>query len=302
MAAFFNVVTTIIAPILSIAGTGVVADRLFQLDVRTIARLNFYFCAPALIFAGMAQSSLRSGEIGQIALLAIVFQVVITMLGWWVSRLMHLSQRTTSAFLLSVALLNAGNYGLPLNEFAFGQVGLERAIIFFTASAVFTNTVGVFVASRGNASLGQSVLNVFKNPLPYATGLGLVVNQQWLPVAEPLLRAVEVLGRAAVPLLLLLLGIQLSRTSLRGSLAVIFLATAMRLLGSVLLVIPLAALIGLSGVSRQVAILQASMPTAVSSIVLAVEFDSDAEIVSSVVLASTLASIITLSGLLLYLS
>ncbi|MFQ5613700.1 MAG: AEC family transporter [Anaerolineae bacterium] len=292
---------TIIAPILTVAGLGFLADRLFTIDTRTISRLTLYFFSPSLVFAGLAGSSLQANEIGQITTFATASLAAITALGWIASRLLRLDRRTASAFVLSIALVNAGNYGLPLNEFAFGRAGLERALIFFSVAAVFANTIGVFLASRGNASIRQSALNVFRTPLPYATLLGLVVNQGWLPMPEPVLRVTDLLGRAAIPLLLLLLGIQLSRTSLRGNLTVILAAASLRLVGSILLAIPLTSLMGLIGVTRQTVIIEASMPTAVISIVLAVEFNSDAETVSSIVLVSTLASVVTLSGLLLYL-
>lgn len=301
MSSLLSIILSIIAPILAIAALGVLADRLFTIDTRTISRLALYFTSPALVFAGIANSSLQSDEIGQLALFTVLALGAVTCLGWVFTRLLRLSQRSTSAFLLAIALVNSGNYGLPFNEFAFGQAGLERALIFFTVSAVFANTVGVFLASRGSASIGRSFLNIFRNPLPYATVLGFLVNQGWLTVPEPALRVTDVLGRAAIPLLMLLLGIQLSRTSLGGNMSVVLTATALRLVGSVLLALPLAALLGLNGLARQVGIVEASMPTAVMSIVLAVEYDSDAEIVSSVVLLSTLASIVTLSALLLYL-
>lgn len=301
MSSLLSIILSIIAPILAIAALGVLADRLFTIDTRTISRLALYFTSPALVFSGIANSSLRGDEIGQLALFTVLSLAAVTCLGWVFTRLLHLSQKSTSAFLLAIALVNSGNYGLPFNEFAFGQTGLERALIFFTVSAVFANTVGVFLASRSSASIGRSLLNIFKNPLPYATVLGFLANQGWLTVPEPALRVTDVLGRAAIPLLLLLLGVQLSRTSLGGNLSVVLTATALRLVGSVLLALPLAALLGLNGLARQVGIVEASMPTAVMSIVLAVEYDSDAEIVSSVVLVSTLASIVTLSALLLYL-
>jgi predicted permease len=57
-------------------------------------------------------------------------------------------------------------------------------------------------------------------------------------------------------------------------------------------------LLGLSGLARQVSIIEASMPTAVTTGVLATEFGSDTEFTTAVILVSTLASIVTLSVLL----
>ena len=60
----------------------------------------------------------------------------------------------------------------------------------------------------------------------------------------------------------------------------------------------LAPLMGLQGLARQVGIVQASMPTAVSSGLMAIEFDAEADKVSSAIFISTLLSSITLTVLI----
>lgn len=58
---------------------------------------------------------------------------------------------------------------------------------------------------------------------------------------------------------------------------------------------------GLSGAERQVLVVLAAMPTAVSSYVLAEQMNSDAELAASSVAVSTAASMLTLTVLLLML-
>jgi predicted permease len=135
-------------------------------------------------------------------------------------------------------------------------------------------------------------------PLPYATVLGFLLNIKGIPLPVPLDRAVTILGQAAVPGMLIVLGLQLSRTSVKGQIGPILLATATRLGIAPLIAFVLAALLGLSGLTRQVSIIEASMPTAAMAGVLATEFGSDAEFATAVILVSTLASIVTLSVLL----
>jgi hypothetical protein len=98
--------------------------------------------------------------------------------------------------------------------------------------------------------------------------------------------------------MLLILGLQLSRTRVRGQIGPILLATVTRLAVAPLVAFPLVALLGLSGLARQVSIVEASMPTAVMGGVLATEFGGDAEFTTAVILVSTLASIVSLSVLL----
>jgi predicted permease len=159
----------------------------------------------------------------------------------------------------------------------------------------------VFLASFGKLSARLALRNVFTVPLIYAALLGLAVNVSGVDMPLPVTRAVELLADATIPAMLTVLGVQLSRASIRGRFQPILMASALRLLLGPLIAVGLAALFGLSGLTRQVAIVQSAMPTAVVTGVLAVEFGADAELVTATILVSTLASIVTLTVLLSWL-
>jgi hypothetical protein len=103
------------------------------------------------------------------------------------------------------------------------------------------------------------------------------------------------LADASIPVLLLVLGIELSRTSVDRTLWTVGLATVTRLVIASAMAGVLATLMGLQGLTRQVCVVQASMPTAVMSVVLAMEFDTNPRFLTSVVFVSTLGSLITLT-------
>ncbi len=98
--------------------------------------------------------------------------------------------------------------------------------------------------------------------------------------------------------MLLLVGVQLAKTSSAGELKVIGLATFVRLVAAPAVALVLAAWLGLTGVTRQVCVTQASMPTAVTTTILATEFEAEPQFVAGVVFVSTLVSVITLTLLL----
>lgn len=298
MASFLGVAFNVLGPIFLIVGLAVLIDRRFAPDPRAFSRVVVYLFSPVLIFEGIARSDLQAAEIGLIVVMATLSTLAMTLVGWGLARLFRFDRKLESAFMLSVILINAGNYGLPLNEFAFGKAGLQRAIIFFVVTAIAANTLGVYLASRGTASARRSLRNVFTVPLPYAAVLGLMFNAEHVVLPLAIERVITLLSQATVPCMLVILGLQLSRTSVRGRLGPILLATAARLGIAPLIAFPLAALLGLSGVAQQVSIIQASMPTAVMGGVLATEFGGDAEFTTAVILVSTLASIVTLSVLL----
>jgi predicted permease len=235
---------------------------------------------------------------GKIVSFVFLATLVMGLVSWVVTKALRFSQAMESAFLLTTLFINSGNYGLPINLFAFGQAGLERAAVFYTASALLTNSVGVYLASRGQASGLDALRNVLKVPIVYGALAGFVVNLAAITVPEPVTETVDLLGGASVPLMLLLVGVQLARTSLAGELKVIGLATFVRLVVAPVVALILASGLRLTGMTRPVCVAEASMPTAVMTIILATEFEAEPQLVAGVVFVSTLASVVTLTMLL----
>ncbi|MFN8458892.1 MAG: AEC family transporter [Anaerolineae bacterium] len=298
MSAILTIIFTIIAPIFVIVGLAAFIGRRFTIDPRSLSRVVLYLFSPSLALTSLAHSDIQANEIGQILVMILLLYLAMTLISLGFARIFRFERKLEGAFMLSVVVINAGNYGLPLTEFAFGKAGLQRAILFYIITAVLANTLGIFLASKGNSSVRRSLLNIFTVPLPYATVLGLLINAGYLSLPVTMDRAISLLGQAAVPTMLVVLGLQLIRTSVRGRLGPILLATGTRLMIAPLIAFPLTALLGITGVTRQVVIIQASLPTAVISSILAAEFGSDVEFAATVILVSTLASIITVTILL----
>jgi hypothetical protein len=289
-----HILLAIIAPIIVIAGLGVLLDKTKPIDTQPLSRIVIYLTTPSLVFYGIVNSSIQSSELGQIILCAFLSIGSITLVAWAMARLFRMNRLTSSAFVLSVSLINLGNYGIPVNEFAFGPPGLERALLMTVLLGLHINTAGIFIASWGRASLKQAATNILRVPTPYMAVLGFAVNWAGLPVPELILRVTKILGDASIPLMLLMLGIQVSRASLRGQWGLLLGAAAMRLVGGAAVAFLCSNLLGLEGVTWQVMIVESAMPTAVYAAVLAAEFDSDTMLVSGAILVSTLLSVLTL--------
>jgi malate permease and related proteins len=287
-----------ILPPLLVMAAGFVLERLVGIDPKAISRVALYILTPCLIFSSLMESKVGGGEFGQIALFVVTFTVLLWAVDWAVARLMRFDQKQTNAFMLATLFSNCGNYGLAVILFAFGQQGLERGLAYFVVSAILTHTLAAYFASRGNYSVKQSILNVFRLPLVYAVSLGLVLRLVGVSVPEPIMRAINLPRTAAIPMMQLLLGIQLARISKKLDLRFVGVSAAVGLVGSAALAFGLTHLLGMTGLTRGVSILEASMPTAVSTLALSIEFGSNPEDVGSVVFLTTLLSPITLTFVL----
>ena len=221
---------------------------------------------------------------------------------WVLGRLIRLERKMLVAVLLCTLTINAGNYGLSLNLFAFGEEALAHASLFFVTTAVVTYTAGVAVASAGRASLADSLKGLLKIPVVYVVPLALIFMVLNWELPLPLSRSVTLLGGAAIPGMLLVLGLQLQNNHHRiRDVRALLLATGMRLLGGLGVGLLLAPLFGLQGMAYNAGVLESSMPTAVLSTILATEYDAEPAFVTTAVFATTLLSPLTLTPLLLIL-
>jgi predicted permease len=301
----FDALYQIILPIFAVFGVGFLAGRRLYppgSGDKSLSRLVFYVFSPCLVFYSLATSDVDLLEIGQIGLFAVIITLCMGLLAWATARLLRMSTSETASLLLVAMFGNIGNYGLPLNELAFGTDALERAVIYFVVSSVLLFSLGVVVAARAHATTGaQALTRLARIPVVHALWLAALVRINLLPVPEPILEATSLLARGTVPVMLLILGIQLSQVRLRGNWRLLGAATGLRMLLAPLLALVLAGMIGLTGLAEQVSIIEASMPTAVYTIILAIEFDLAPDLTSSAVFVTTLVSPLTLIPLISYL-
>lgn len=300
MSSALHVAWEVVTPILITAGLGFWVGRMFNPDPRALSRIAIYLFLPAIVFRSSANSSLQPGEIGQIIVFVILlFAIMMVIVSLLARTQRHLEPTVQSAFMLSALLANGGNFGLSFVEFAFGPEALSIAIMVLIMSSVMSNTVGIYVASAGTASIRQGLLNIFKVPMPYAIVLGFIVKFGHITLPLPIERPIALLSQAAVPMMITLLGIQMARiislTEIRSLYSALALASITRLLVPPAIILLLTGLMGITGLTRNVLLVQLSTPTAVYATLLATEFGSDARFVTATIFVTTLASLITLS-------
>ena len=288
-------------PILLVAGAGYMAGKWLKVDARSISRAVFYLFSPCLLFDLLVTNQFEPGDMLRMVGFTVASIITVGTTTWLLGRLLRLERKMLAAALLCTLTINAGNYGLSLNLFAFGEEALAYASLFFVTTAVITYTLGVMIASLGRASLAESFKSLLKIPVVYVVPLALIfMTLDWeLPLS--LNRSVTLLGDAAIPGMLVVLGLQLQRVQRTHNVSALFLASGMRLMGGMGIGFLFASFFGLSGTAYNAGVLQSSMPTAVLATILATEYDTEPAFVTTAVFASTLLSPLTLTPLLLML-
>ncbi|MCB9433557.1 MAG: AEC family transporter [Ardenticatenaceae bacterium] len=295
MSDILAVFTQNILPILIVATFGFALQRTYQIDKRALSSIVFNCLGPCLVFTSLVKSQLPGDELLQLMAFAIVSLLGMGVLGWLLARGLRFSRMETAAFLVVVIFVNGGNFGLTLNQLRYGDAGLARAIVFYMVNTFLAYTLGVFIASSGELSARQALARLGKLPAVYAAVLAIIVYSFAIPIPAPLLRGLEIAGSGAIPVMLVILGMQIA--DLRGGLSwrLALPAVSVRLLLGPVMGLLVATVLGLQGLSRSTSIIEASMPTAVFTIILATEFGLQPAIVTGIVVVSTLLSPLTIA-------
>ena len=285
-------------PIILMAGAGFFLGKAMKLAPRTLSQVILYIFSPCLVFNLLTHSELANQDILSTMLVAGAFVLVVGGLAWGLGRLLKFDRRMLSAVMITSMLMNAGNYGLPVTQFAFGEAALAYAALIFVVMSMTGNSLGVVIASAGRASIKDSLLGLLRLPATYALLFGIIFVQFNWVLPLPFDRAVSTLGNAASPTMLVLLGMQLTNVRWNGMTKPLAVSVGLRLVVSPLLALALTRALGVNGAMYQASVVQAAMPSAVMTTMLATEFDTEPAFVTTVVLVTTLLSPLTVTPLL----
>jgi len=282
----------VILPVIVIAGIGYAWSRLKRpFDNALVTQLVSMIGSPCLVASALTSLHVDPESLGVMALATILVFSGMFVLGFAVLKFMKLPMHS---YLPAVVFSNAGNMGLPLALFAFGESGLALAVVYFAFSATLQFTAGMSIAA-GTAS----VKHLVRMPVIYAVGASFVVIVTGIQVPTFIANTLEILGGLTIPLMLLALGVSLGSLRVRSLPRNLFLSL-LRMIGGFAISFLVAWALDLSPMARGVLLIQASMPVAVFNYLFAQYYNRRPEDVAAMVILSTLLSFGTLPFLIYY--
>jgi len=285
-------VLEIVAPVFILGLIGFVWVRLgHDYSIRFVTQLTMTISLPCLVFTALMGTEIEPAALAAVSMAAVVAYVAVGLLALLTVRVLGLSIRT---YLAPLTFGNTGNLGLPLALFAFGETGLDLAVVVFAVMAVFSFTIGVWIVAGGG-----SILKVVREPIVAGTLLGALFLWQGWQTPRFLTNTLELIGQVAIPLMLITLGVALAR--LRPGRVWRDLGLS---IGKAAVSAGIAVGAGLwfelPPVPLAVLTLQVATPVAVTSYLLAAKYEADAEAVASLVVVSTLLSVLYLPLILAF--
>ncbi|MFA1610665.1 AEC family transporter [Halobellus rubicundus] len=303
MASPLGIIVSAIVPILLILAAGFALDRAQDIDPGPLNTLSLFVLTPALVIHSITLTDLGAGTLLRITAGVGAFIFGLLAVSWLYGRATGKEDAVLNTFLLVAVFGNTGALGIPLADFAYGDLGRQTAVLFAAVHGALVFTLGLFIALNSDDEAGATVLKrVLRYPLVYAVGLAIVARAAGVvpPADSALMETLGLVGEASIPVMLLILGIQLSETEYRGALSMTVTPTLFRFGVSPLVGLVVAVALGFqNAVVAEVFVLLTAMPVAVAPVIFVVEFAGDTtvggvrlpEFVSASVFVTTLASI-----------
>jgi len=262
----------------------------------TLNRVAFFVTNPALLFTVLAKADLHVifSSFVVIALISALTSAALFVLANAVVFKLRTGEATLGA--MASGYVNANNIGLPVAVYVLGNASYVAPVLLMQL-LVFAPVVLTVLdtASRGRASIGSIISQPVRNPMIIASLLGVVVAVTRVQLPDFVYKPFDLLGGAAVPLVLMAFGMSLhgSRPLRAGTGRKQIILAA--LLKSV--VMPIVAFVvahfvfGLTGAHLLAAVTMAALPSAQNVYNFASRYETGLVLARDTVLLTTLLAV-----------
>jgi malonate transporter len=298
-----------ILPIFLLVILGVVLKRTSLINESFwsgLEQFGYFVLFPALLFQTLATtnfSSMNSGGIGLVSLLAVCVMTALVLGIWPLLRRQGMAGRTYTSVFQTSTRWN-GFMALAIAEKLTGETGLAVIAIIMASIIVPLNliNVGVLVWFSGESrGLKTFVVRIITNPIIIGAALGVGVNLAGVTVYAPVMTAVDLIASASLGLGLVTVGAGLRIADALKPQASVLLTLVFKLAVFPAVAVGLALAFGFSGDIVVMIALGAAVPTAMNGYVLAKQMGGDADLYAAAATVQTVAAFFTIP-VVLYLA
>lgn len=285
-------VAEILVPVFVLIAIGFYYGRRFSSEVRVANEMNMRLFVPALVFDSLTQKNFDITAYPWLLLAGLLVILGSGLLAWPVARI---TRNSIPSFLPPMMFNNCGNLGLPVALLAFGESGLQLALVLFLVSNMLHFTLGVRIVS-GRMHFRE----VFFNAVNVATVLGILFSINQVQVPEIAALPISMAGQVAIPLMLVSLGIRMTGFN-RSMLSIGLLAAVLRPSVGIVAALLVTLVLPLGSFEQKLLILFAAMPPAVLNYMFAEQYEQSPQSVGAMVIVGNAASVGVLYVVLLFI-
>lgn len=259
-----------------------------KVHAERLAAVVFSVSLPATILLSLDRMTFAPTA-WKLPLAACLVTIPMLIFSWQLARLLHLPRTTRGGFMLATGCINSVYFAYPVILATLGDQGLAQAILFDLGQTTLTLTVMYGLAlwhGARDATARSAMVRFFSSPPFWALCVSLTLTLFRLHLPVWLHEGLIPIHLTTTPLASLVLGLSISFSVVRRTLALALLGVLVRMGGGLLLGLGAAFLLNLSGMERAIVVLVAAMPSAVTAVIFAADTGLDEGLVTSIVALS----------------
>ena len=271
-----------------------------------LAKLNFNVLAPFLLFSVLATAdvgALFSALLPVSAIAAITMMLLFSLVSLLLWR--RGVARTTIGS-LAAGYVNGNNFGIPIAVYMLGDAAYSAPVVLLQLLLFAPVALAVLGATvEGRTSAWVIVRSTLTNPIIVGSLLGVLVAVSGIELPPIVLDPIELIGHAAVPLMLIAYGLSLHGQRLlepgTGRRDVL-LASTLKLIAMPVVAWAVARFVfGLDGIDLYAVTVLAALPTAQNVFVFAQRYETAEIVARDTVFLTTIGSVPALLAVALLL-
>jgi predicted permease len=297
MGYFSHILLNNVIPLSVMIAVGAILYRAFKLDIKTMSKLNFYLFSPVLVFKMIYESSISWGVLFQTLLFFFSFFIAMFILVEIVIRVRRYREGMIPAMRNSVIFYNSANYAIPLNQLVFvgDPFTLSIQIIIMMMQSLLPNTYGVYSVNAHKNDIHQTLRTIATLPVIYIIPLAFVLRGFHVDIPGPIYVPIKYVADGFIATALVTLGVQLGSMKWKLQFSDVMLSNVLRLCIGPIVGFLIVYMMGFKGAMAQALVLSCAVPTSLSSVLIAVEYDNEPEFSSQAVFSSTIFSTFTVT-------
>ena len=269
--------------------------------VKTLNAFNFKITLPVLLFRDIAESDFYSVWDTSYVLYCFFVTLFCIVVIWLLTGLFYKNKAHTGEFVQASFRGSAAVLGVAFIQNIYGNSGMAPLMIIGTvplynmAAVTILSFTGPQACGLSRASLKKSIRGIVTNPIIIGIILGMIISMSGFRLPVILAKSIDSVSSLATPLALIGLGAGFEGRKALREIKPTIICTVVKLLVQPLLFLPLAAYMGFRDEKMVALLIMLGAPTTVSCYIMAKNMGHEGTLTSSVVVATTFLSSVTIT-------
>lgn len=290
-------------PVFSVIVIGYILKQIGMLNdnfIDVANKFNFKVTLPILLFIDIGSTNIIKDFDGKFVLFCAVVTTICFWTIWFVTKKIMKDSSMTGAFVQAAFRGSAAVLGIAFVQNIYGDAGMAPLMII--GAVPLYNIYSVIVLTfegenkeKGRNNIKKACINIIKNPIIIGILLGILESLLNIKLPKMIDKTLENFAVMASPLALVAIGAGFEGRKALSKIKPTLTASFVKLVAQAALFLPLAAYFGFRDQKLIALIVMLGSPTTASCYIMAKNMNNDGVLTSSIVVATTLLSAVTLT-------